>query len=257
MVHTTDYAPGGRGCGERNEGMPYACCGLGKWGKPVEEFIIDPIIPWPGKFQRGIKILPRNPKEPDGVKDMVVFVSKKDYPSPWDFIEEVAQFGASRKMSKDLPFEKLTPGPGGSRMVFCHAHSIPLFNYELNRDEVPLYGCSEFQFWADHREAYDGQPPERHIDQRLCTHGLKDLVYLVHGDISPSESDPEFYQVNMPSFNYSAKYPQLPATYIPTTWEIGLFLALPLTHFEFCRKADPETKTRAEAAGFDTAVLDY
>lgn len=254
-MYTTIQPPSGRGCGDRDEEMPYACCGVSKDGMPIEHFIVDPAIPWPGKFQRGIKILPRDPNDPNSIKDLVVFVGEKFYQSAWDFVEETRLFGASRKMSPTLPFDQLTPGQ--SRMVFVHSKAIPDFEYELNRGDKPLYGCKHLQHWADNKDLYNDEPPEQHLNKSLCTHGLKDLAFLVHGDIEPSPIDPEFYLVNMPSFSYDAKYPIKPASYTPTEWQIGIFLALPLTHFEFCRKPHQVAQEKARQAGFETVTLEY
>lgn len=38
-IYTTTQTPNGRGCGDRDEEMPYACCGLSEWGQPVESVI--------------------------------------------------------------------------------------------------------------------------------------------------------------------------------------------------------------------------
>lgn len=252
----TQRPPDGRGCGDRDEGKTYACCGAAEAGMPIEDFVIDPAIPWPGKFQRGVKILPRDPEEPEGLQDLAVFVGRKYYPSPWDYVEETRLFGASRKLSPSLPFGKLTPGE--SRMVFVHSLVIPDFEYELEREERPLHGCKHFQKWVD-KGIFSQEPPERHLNESLCTFALRDLTYLVHGDIAPNELVPHYYDVIMPSFSYSAKYPRVPAAYMPTRgkWKTGIFLALPLTHFEFCRTANEETKDKIEQAGFRTEVLEW
>lgn len=254
-MNTTINPPGGRGCGSRSEGMPYVCCGLSPFGKPVEFFVVDSAIPWPGKFQRGTKILPRNPKDPNSINDLVIFVGEKFYQSAWDFVEEVRRFGASRKVSPTLPFEKLTPGQ--SRMVFVHSKAIPEFEYKLNREPRPLYGCKFFQRWVDNKDAYLDEPPEKHLEDTLCTHGLKDLAFFAHGDIEPHPTQPHLYQVNNPSFSYDAIYPTQPECYGPTKWQVGIFLALPLMHVEFCRKVNKQAKERAEKAGFETATLEH
>lgn len=256
-MFTTVTPPNGRGCGQRFEEAPYACCGSSPFGAPVESFVVDPAIPWPGEFQRGVKILPRNPRVPDSVNDLVIFVGKKYYESPWDFVEEVSHFGASRKIPHNLPFEQLTPKE--SRMIFAHSRVIPHFDYEANR-ERPYYGCRCFfdengvfnaPLWKEARPGWHEPYPDP------CTHALRDLAYLVHGDISRDESGNNItYTVNMPSFSYNAKYPK---TYIPTKgrWGVGIFLALPLTHIEYCRKADEKSKANAEAAGFETVVMEH
>lgn len=179
-MFTTTEPPDGRGCGERDGGVPYACCGFSEDGTPIEFYVVDPAIPWPGEFQRGVKILPRNPQDVDSINDLVIFISKNDYPSPWDFVEETRRFGASRKLSHNLPFDKLMPGK--SRMVFIHSRAIP---------------------------------------------------------------------------SYQAKYPV--SNYMTTKedWGVGIFMALPLTHIEYCRQIDEGSQAKAEAAGFKTVVMEY
>ncbi len=254
---TTTPPPNGRGCGDRDEESPYVCCGLDKDGTPIEEFIIDPAIPWPGKFQRGVKILPRNPQDPTGLQDLVIFVGKQHYPSAWSFIEETRRFGASRKVPPNLPFEKLTPGQ--SRMIFVHSRAIPAFDYELNRPAEPLAGCSQYEQWKQSPDTYNGEPPEKHREETPCTYGLRDLSIYLHADTEPLEDDPEYYAVIMPSFIYEVKYPLLPP-YRTTTkwldWQVGVFLALPLGHIEFVKKPHRQAQERAEKAGFTTVVME-
>lgn len=264
-MNTTTNPPGGRGCGSRSEGMPYCCCGTSPNGMPIEYFLIDPALPWPGKFQRGTKILPRNPKDPNSINDLVIFVGEKYYQSAWDFVEETRRFGASRKVSPTLPFEKLTPFK--SRMVFVHSNVIPQFNYELNsplNDPTrPEHGCKFFQNWVDDKEAWldtiRGYHPVSLNGNTVksCTFALKDLAFLVHGDIEPDPENLQSYWVNMPSFRYYADYPTNPEVYIPTTWQIGVFLALPLTHIEYKKRPHKQADERAKKAGFETVVMEH
>lgn len=267
-MFTTTEPPDGRGCGERDGGIPYACCGFSEDGTPIEFYVVDPAIPWPGEFQRGVKILPRNPKDPESINDLVIFVGKKFYESPWDFVEEARRFGASRKLPHNLPFDQLSPDE--SRMIFVHSRAIPDFDYECYR-ERPYYGCS--CFWTAQGEAqgegkYDKATWEEavpgwhyHQLQQPCTHALRDLAFLVHGDIEPDPTNVTsnvIYQVNMPSFSYQAKYPVSPNyRAIKGDWGVGIFMALPLTHIEYCRQADEGSQPKAEAAGFKTVVMEH
>lgn len=270
---TTAAVPNGRGCGDRDEGVPYACCGISPFGTPIEFFVIDPVHLWPGEFQRGVKILPRNPKNPEGVKDLVVFVGKKFYQSPWSFVEEVRRFGASRRLSNIFPFDKLTPDE--SRMIFIHSKAIPNFDYEANRDK-PCYGCDKCNCLLEDgtydKELWPPTVPGWHspeIDSGVvwhdpaldpCTYALRDLAFLVHGDIEPDPTNVTSnttYQVNMPSFSYEAKYPIKPESYIPTKWKVGIFMALPLTHIEYARRPDEKSTANAKAAGFETVIMEH
>lgn len=140
-MYTTVNPSNGRGCSFRSELSAYCCCGIGPGGMPIEHYLVDPCIPWPGKFQRGVKILPRHRDNPNSINDLVIFVGvgRENYPAVWDYVEETRLFGASRKMPPTLPWEKLTPGQ--SRMVFVHRLAIPRFTFTLNRDEIPLPDC--------------------------------------------------------------------------------------------------------------------
>jgi len=224
--------------------------------------VIDPPILWPGKFQRGTKIMPRNPKDPDGKKDLIVFVGKQYYPFFWDFIEETKRYGASRKVSDDLPFDLLTPME--SRMVFVHSTVIPKFTYELNRLPEPLPGCIEYKAYLEGTVNYNGEPPEQHRERTLCTFGLRDLASLVHlanrsNSISPDDTSNDFYKVNMPSFSYRPKYPKVPKWSVATKngWQPAIFMALPLTHVEYKDKSNVKSQKNAQQAGFRTEVMDY
>lgn len=241
---------GGRGCGERQEEMPYCCCGTSPWGSPIESFVIDPAIPWPGEFQRGMKILPRDPRDPESINDLVVFVGEAFYASPWDYVEECRLFGASRKASPDLPFEKLTPRE--SRMVFVHSKTIPHFDYTLiHREPQPLEGCHKLESWVSEPSLWADLPsvPGFHPGPQNCTFALKDLAILVHPE---AKVEGDAFTIEMPSFSYRGLMPSAAAG----EFGIGIFLVLPMTHIEFVRKPHEGAKERAEKAGFVTTVME-
>jgi hypothetical protein len=280
----TVQPPHGRGCGdERTEGDAYGCCGLSPFGMPIEYFVIDPVRPIP--WQRGVKVLPRNRTEPDGVHDLVIFVGidpkdgkSEGYPSAWSFVEECRHFGASRKLPKDLPFEKLTPLV--SRMVFVHARAIPDFEYKLNREQRPIHGCKKFQDWADNREAWENDNVQAgfHLEwdiplttvgeQSPCTFALRDLAYVLHDEKMitphtrydlPELGEVAAFTIQMPSFAFSGHVPTLPKMGDDLKWISGAFLGLPLTHIETKGKdtMKPELKERIQKAGFEVAELEY
>ncbi len=271
MLNTTTEAPNGRGCGTRSKKSAYACCGTSQQGVTIEFFVPDPAIAWPGQFQRGVKILPRTPQEPNGLNDLVIFVGKKHYPSPWDFVEEVRCFGASRKMPPTLPFDKLSPDK--SRMIFVHSKAIPAFDYESDKDR-PYQYCPHFYTDDDTRQLdlkkWDTAIPGHHVTPETpCAFALRDLAFFVHATtdlksvtalLRPNEDQlpDEKFTIQMPSFTYGGtvpKTPRLPA--FTPDWKVGIFLALPLTHFEFCKEADPATQAKIDAAGFQSVILDY
>lgn len=253
MINPTVPPESGRGCGHRDPGMPYLCMGLSPFGSPIESFVIDPVIPWPGEFQRGMKILPRNSKDPSSVNDVIVFVGSDDYKSAWAFVEEARHFGISRKASPTFPFDKLTPGE--SRMVFVHRKAIPQFPYKLDREPRPLYGCKSFQAWVETH--YDG-PPEQHGNSTPCTFALRDLAVLCHpaADVAIGNGEAHHFRIDLPSFHFYGHMPSQPESGVKLPWQIGIFLAAPLSHIEFVRKIHPKAKERAKAAGFETIVME-
>ena len=228
-----------RGCGDsRDKKGVYLCHGPSSSGKPIEDFILDPVKVWPDKWQRGFKIMPAG-----DINHIVIFVGKEYYPSLWSFVEEVKRFGVSRKVPPTFPFEQLTPGK--SKMYFCHAFGEAAFDFECNR-ELPLLGCK-----------YQNQ------DQTVCTYSQRDLSYYIHPDCQPGQSEedqPIPFTVNMPSFSFDGVIPSIEENVDPKQkkyWNPGLFLALILTHVETPHKSNLEAKNRANKAGYEVVVTDY
>lgn len=257
-MNVTQNPENGRGCGSRTEGSPYLCCGKAENELLIEHFIVDPPHLWHRDFQRGYYIAPRNPKDKNSPNDIIIFVGRQFYPSPWSFIEEVRNFGASRKIPKNFPFDKLTAGQ--SRMVFVHSKVIPdNFEFRLFRD-VPLNQCAFVRSFG-----WDITIPGYHpIDNTICTFGHRDLSFMLHGkkDIvyPPMEHFEKYpFQVNMPSFSWEGLQPiQIQnANISEKKWRPAIFLALSLTHIEYCQQADRESSEAANEAGFEIVTLDY
>lgn len=274
----TRQPPDGRGCGERSEERPYLCTGTSAEGIRIENFLIDPTIPLPPDgWHRGFEILPRNPQEPDGVKDVIIFVGSDSYPAAWDFVEEVRRFGASRKVAPNFPFEKLTPKE--SRMLFAHKEAIPTFRFERvsyranpdvfckrkPRSKAVGITSSVEMAWLETPSGWhpqddnglairsDGKPDSP------CACALQDLAFLAHDNHKHTEAEfglPARFTIDMPSFSYSGFYPHYDNT-DHTEFQAGIFLALPLTHIEFKNKSHKEAETRAKEAGFRTEVLPW
>lgn len=259
---TTQPPPNGRGCGKsRTEESPYACTGLDAEGVPIEHFLVDPVIPWPGGWQRGAKIIQKG-----DTHHLVIFIGKEFYPSPWDYLEETRRFGASRKLPKNLPFHLLTPGK--SLMLLVHARAFPIFNFTLRPTDAgaqtPLFGCKWQPPADDERDdpwldVARGWHPKPIKPVNSCTSALRDLTALMRpteplmgGDGQPLDG---WREVEMPSFKYSVREPLAPTE--AGNWGIGLFMALPLTHFEFAHQADPEVQETLNRAGYETPVLDW
>jgi len=259
MLIPTTNPINGRCCGKREEESVYVCCGTSPWGKPIEDYIVDPARLWTEGFQRGVKILPRD----DSVNDLVIFVGKSFYPSPWDFVEETRGYGASRKVIPTLPFDKLTPGV--SNMVFAHSRAIPIFIYTCDR-EAPLAYCHRFEgdleSWeATKLDAWKEAGAGHHPDESSCTFALRDLTHLIGSKMVKLHEDGKNFDVELPAFTYRGKvldaYDENYHDDSKFDWAVGVFLILPLTHVEFCRKENVKVANKIRDAGFDVEVLPY
>lgn len=246
---------GVRGCGSRDAGAAYLCCGLSVSGLRVEAFVVDPVILWPGNFQRGVKIMPRGKGSP--INDALIFVGKQFYRSVWDFVEEVRILGVSRKISPTFPFEKLTPGE--SRMIFIHSRAWPRFRYRLDRN-VPLFLCKR-----DSRKE-SGMTPGYHLNGEPCAMALRDLAYYTSkvSIFDGKLTDRTEFRVTYPSFSYRGVVPAHPLLADAPTADKdqqnflpGIFMAVPITHVEWKDRSDPKVEKRAQQAGFESVVLDH
>ncbi len=120
-----------RGCGDREQGGVYAESGLSPWGRPLEEFLIDPPLPIPdgldlvNKPQLWQRMLPAGEpaldKEGLPIYDLLIWVGQEHYPYVPDYLEEVLRYGASRRLNPNLDLSLLSRS---SRMLLAHAHAL-------------------------------------------------------------------------------------------------------------------------------------
>ncbi len=262
MLIPTTNPINGRCCGTRQEASVYVCCGANPWGRPIEDYILDPAELWADGFQRGVKIVPREPnvtvigkvKEKWALKDvndLVIFVGKSFYPSPWDFVEETRGFGVSRKVIPTLPFDKLTPGK--SNMVFVHSRAIPTFIYTCDR-EAPLSHCHQMG-----KGEWNDVGAGHHPDNSSCTFALRDLTHVIGSKMVKVWEDGKGFDVDLPAFTYRGKILDAYDYYDDSEfdWEVGAFLTLPLTHIEFCRRENTKVADKVRDAGYETIILPY
>lgn len=229
---TTKHPTNGRGCGDRKPNSSYLCTSISIHGsKTVEDFIIDPPLLWTRQeeWNRGYNLL----KTPDGYYNVGIFIGKGFYPSPWDFIEETRNFGISRRIPNNFPFEKLTPGK--SKMIFYHAKAYPNFWYKVDK-KYPEEYCRV-------------QDPK----DEPCTFDLRHLAYLHHPEATLVEED--IFQVTMPSFSYYGVKPYEVTG--KAEFLIAAFFASPITHVEYYKEAHEKASKNAQKAGYDTFVLNW
>lgn len=226
---------GKRGCGYKQDGGLYACVGLSEHGTPIEEFVVDPPRLWQGGAFRAPEISTRS----NGINDMVMYVGESHYATIPDYIEEVIRMGVSKRIPEDFPVEALTPGR--SRIILVHAKARPNFLFEC-------LGTSP----------HCKQPDTPHP----CTFNLWPLAGLDAIERgSGKQEDSGKITVTIPSCSYTVTPPAvLPEVKVSDSslYDAGVFLALPLSHFEVCSiKANPDKQVaRVRSANWHVRVVD-
>jgi len=120
-----------RGCGDREPGGVYAESGLSPWGRPLEEFLIDPPLPIPdgldlvNKTQLWQRILPSGEPAFDAeglpIYDLLIWVGQEHYLYVPDYLEELKRYGASRRLNANLDLSLLSRS---SRMILAHPQAL-------------------------------------------------------------------------------------------------------------------------------------
>src|SRR5579863_5482931 len=112
--------PDERGCGQRTPGGLYVECGLSPYGRPLEDFLIDPPLSLPTGIDLVNKpqLWPRtDPASQEAVVDvetgrpvydLLIHIGAEYYPYAPDYIEETRRMGASRKLNPNLDLAKLS-----------------------------------------------------------------------------------------------------------------------------------------------------
>ena len=238
MTESTMFAPidaTGRGCGKRKDGGLYACCGLSPipgMGTPVEDFIIDPPVPWTDGPFRGVQFR----KSDDGV-DMIIWVGAENYPTVPDFVEEGRAMGFCKRIptgalkddgtmsSASTSYDEIIPYV--SRMFLVHPRAIIHTPYELNPDGIGVP-----------RQGYPTEP----VDGRSSTFATWDMsAASAHGSGHEiRQSDDQTTVVETPSVTYHVRSPVAidgapfnPSETTDVSYSPGIFIALPIGHFEY------------------------
>ena len=265
-----------RGCGKRQEGGLYACVGAasGGAGMPLEHFIVDPPVPWlQGPF-RGSQLHERS----DGIIDLVMWVGQEHYPYPSDFAEEGRRHGFSKRLSPKQDYSALTPNQ--SRLVLIHPrvfYGKAADAWKPQRVEChDLHGWNrksgtiepDITIWPDidrpeqsglHRDC--NHPPKTGGEITQCTFSLWDLSSqfseigheVEDAEIGvPPSSGMQFARILTPSCAYLVARPKRVASPPKPNWGAGVFLALPLTHFEFIGEDGKIPDNISESLGQNT-----
>ncbi|MCM8786373.1 MAG: hypothetical protein NC899_09130 [Candidatus Omnitrophica bacterium] len=140
--------------------------------------------------------------------DLLIWVGSEYYPYPSDFIEEAKAFGVSKRIPVNFPVERITTI---SKMYFVHSKSIVENYREL---PAPFYCPKNYQ---------------HHLKQEECCIGYSYSLSSVSDGNTRKIGDTE-YTIYPFKENVKPQYRQ------------GIFLALPVTHFDFIVGKNPDRK---------------
>jgi len=217
---------GKRGCGTRRADGLYMCVGTSPIGIPIEEFILDPVREFRGKHF----LSPILYEQEDGIYDVLIWIGAEFYPFVPDFIEEAQWMGISRKIRKNFPLERLTPGE--SRMILIHKRAIPKFEYEV----LPTGKCLKPD--VEHKCTFDLWP-------------LSSLKPMKNHNVIETESS-MYAEIVTPSVSYHVTIPMSGNG----DYQSGAFAAFYITHWEYIGKSRPkELAEKVEVAGYEMLIL--
>jgi len=218
---------GKRGCGTRKEGGLYMCVGTSPTGIPIEEFILDPAREFRGKHF----LSPILYKRENGIYDVLIWIGAEYYPFVPDFIEEAQWMGISRKIRKNFPIDKLTPGE--SRMILIHKRAIPEFEYKVS----PTGHCLKPD--VEHKCTFNLWP-------------LSSLRSMKNHEVIETDR-PECVSIVTPSVSYHVTKPISAES---DQYQAGAFAAFYITHWEYIGKGKPkELAEKIETVGYEMLVL--
>lgn len=211
-----------RGCGKRAKGGLYACCGLSPFGKPIEDFLIDPPIAYNGESFRAPIV-----DEKNGVKNLIFWVGKEYYPFCPDYIEETRVMGISKRVPLGFDFDGIEPFK--SSMFFIHPRAI-IDNDIWKPDWCPM-------------------EKDNHIEgDEFC---IRSLYFFVDVEIIDGKY---VRRIASTSYTVPISYEHKPE------YKPGIFMRIPFSHFEYVAKDDGTVDERVKdiksKTGLSVLVVD-
>lgn len=88
-----------RGCGRRKPGGIYLETELSPFGKPIEDFLVDPPIPVDGDGWEFLTPIGQHLVQKENIWHIADWVGSEYYPNVLDFVLETEQFGLSRRIA--------------------------------------------------------------------------------------------------------------------------------------------------------------
>lgn len=120
-----------RGCGELIEGGVYASVELSPFGKPLEAFLLDPVLPIDLE-KAGISIRqPTLRQAPGNAYYLLDVVGESYYPNVTDILEEIRAQGLSRRL--ELPASQYNLLQPDQEIILIHPSAF------INLDGLDIY----------------------------------------------------------------------------------------------------------------------
>lgn len=180
-----------RGCGRRMKRGIYAELGLSPFGRPVEDFLMDPPVSVEGLdiAAQGVTWIER-----DGVWHLIDWVGSNHYPNIADFVEEIRNFGLSRRLPSNIDFGRLGIT---SRLIAVHARAI-IENEAVRRGYRASYDAPYvcLRGIEDHQKG---------VPETCASMWWEDVEGVKEVDIVTSDGEVKGLVRTMPSFSYTPK----------------------------------------------------
>lgn len=224
---------GSRGCGDRQDGGLYITVGLGNFGLPLEEFIVDPVVAWQGARTLRAPMIIADAK---GINHLVMGIGKQFYPFVSDFIEETRRLGVSKRVSSDFDLSPLTLGK--SRLLLMHPKAIPEFKY-MTEAKCPKGKKEAHQCIGD-----------------LWALSSLESVEEKH-EITFDFEKENLVEITTPSAKYRVDKPQTAEK--PYVYSSGIIMMFPFFRFEYVskrKKMPDELKQKFAKAGFQLECVE-
>lgn len=235
-----------RGCGDsRTAGGIYAECPLSPYGVPLEDFLCDPPIVIDTKEMGvtpvGVKLMERN-----GVWHIIDWIGSTHYPNTADFVEEVRQFGLSRRLPQTLDFKRLTKD---SRILTVHSRAwidnfLPYYENEQDCGKLDLDRCPKF---LEHHKNLSlfREKGELQKHAGVNFYPLEPCIRLWYQDLTEGEADtenPRHVVRKMPSFEYKGL--TRPEGVEPE-YKVAIFASFPIHNLAVINDPEGQTHNRS------------
>lgn len=226
-----------RGCGTRISGGLYLECGVGPGGRPLEHFLCDPPVPITVDTKVGVELVER-----DGLVHVLDWVGEAHYPYASDFLEEGGRYGFSRRVSRTLPFSRLS---AASRLLVVHARGLVVNHRELRPFMPEAYATTpNSRAFKHHCGLLERTGDAGHYRPDPLEHPCtRDLWALPPADRA-LDGDPPHYLRTCASFSYEV-FPLAPDAPVPET-TAALIASLPITNVGVVKAEDGSHESTLE-----------